>query len=271
MHASSRSAIKPGDSVLLDAWRQARPRSSPARRRRHSVAESYCGRPAASSRRVDDRGASALADPKAAFEWREDYGGRIFSGQRLKMTESKPKRAVHKSRWRELRRESGLGVRDRAVVYLCDRDRGQDNWASAPLRSPRPRAGRSSSSSWCRMRTSCSDTDTRLHDQGAARDAGVLSELAFLPPGTGDPSRRAGPAQVLGRQPSGHGPRRSGGAGVERAAEKISVTYHEVDAHNVVPIWVTSNKQSTRPGPSGARSQNIPQYLRPIPAPQAGL
>jgi deoxyribodipyrimidine photo-lyase len=49
--------------------------------------------------------------------------------------------------------------------------------------------------------------------------------------------------------------------------DAISVPFHEVDAHNVVPVWVASDKKEV-----GARTlrpkihKHLPEFLREYPA-----
>merc|ERR1719331_758633 len=220
--------------------------------------------------------ASALArSKKAAFEWREDYGGEdTFGAAASEMTESKPKRAVHKSRWRELRREgadsaSGTGP----VVYLCDRDqRTQDNWALLHASEVAQTKGRA-----VVVLFVVSDAHLVLGHRhshfmikGLREMQESLSELNIpFPLARGDPISvvpdllRSWDASLLVTDFS---PLREAREWRDGLAEKISVTYHEVDAHNVVPIWVTSNKQEYAARTIRSKiHRNIPQYLRPIP------
>ena len=220
--------------------------------------------------------ASALArSKKAAFEWREDYGGEdTFGAAASEMTESKPKRAVHKSRWRELRREgadsaSGTGP----VVYLCDRDqRTQDNWALLHASEVAQTKGRA-----VVVLFVVSDAHLVLGHRhshfmikGLREMQESLSELNIpFHLARGDPISvvpdllRSWDASLLVTDFS---PLREAREWRDGLAEKISVTYHEVDAHNVVPIWVTSNKQEYAARTIRSKiHRNIPQYLRPIP------
>jgi deoxyribodipyrimidine photo-lyase len=52
-----------------------------------------------------------------------------------------------------------------------------------------------------------------------------------------------------------------------KVGDAISVPFHEVDAHNVVPVWVASDKKEV-----GARTlrpkihKHLPEFLREFPA-----
>ena len=189
------------------------------------------------------------------------------------MTSSKGQEGarVHKSRWRELRR--GAADKSGPVVYLCERDqRVRDNWAllhavDEAERSQKPVV----------VVFVVTPADLALGERHSLFMIKGLEEMqeSLAPLNIPFHLARGEPTDVVPKLleswdasvlVTDFSPLRVPREWREALADAIEIPFHEVDAHNVIPVWITSNKQEY-----AARTirnkihRNIPKYLRPIP------
>lgn len=189
------------------------------------------------------------------------------------MTSSKAQEGarVHKSRWRELRR--GAADKSGPVVYLCERDqRVRDNWAllhavDEAERSQKPVV----------VVFVVTPADLALGERHSLFMIKGLKEMqeSLAPLNIPFHLARGEPTDVVPKLleswdasvlVTDFSPLRVPREWREALADAIEIPFHEVDAHNVIPVWITSNKQEY-----AARTirnkihRNIPKYLRPIP------
>lgn len=178
---------------------------------------------------------------------------------------------VHHTRWRELRRceveKAG------PVVYLCSRDqRVRDNWAllhACDLSSKHDKP--------VVVLFDVTDEDLSMGERhslfmlkGLQEMEQSLQELGipfYLV--QGKPEEEV--PKMLGALEASilvtdMNPLRGGRKWRDDIAETIDIPFHEVDAHNVVPIWITSNKQEYAARTIRSKiHRNIPSYLREFP------
>lgn len=178
---------------------------------------------------------------------------------------------VAPERWRPVRPDQPQG--GGPVVYWCSRDqRAQDNWAllhAAELARARdaqlgvvfnlaPATFEEGARHSCFLLQGLRELEPALRAynipffllQGAPEDT--------LPPFL----ERQGAAALV----TDMCPLRGAQAALRNVADRIAIPFHEVDAHNVVPIWEASNKQEY-----AARTirpkihKQLPLYLREMP------
>eukprot|EP00213_Chloropicon_mariensis_P000313 CAMPEP_0197480958 /NCGR_PEP_ID=MMETSP1309-20131121/44295_1 /TAXON_ID=464262 /ORGANISM="Genus nov. species nov., Strain RCC998" /LENGTH=476 /DNA_ID=CAMNT_0043023065 /DNA_START=197 /DNA_END=1628 /DNA_ORIENTATION=+ len=195
-------------------------------------------------------------------------GGQGPSPKKARASVTK-KTKVHPTRWRSLRRGEVKPLGGGPVAYLCDRDqRVQDNWAlvhAMELGSP--------------VVVVFSFTSAML-SMGERHSCFILKGLKEL---EGSLSKLNIPFYLLQGEPDEQVPKlvkqlnakalvtdmsplREGRRWREALAEAVDVPFHEVDAHNIVPIWVTSEKQEYAARTIRSKvHRNIPTYMREIP------
>ncbi|UPR01897.1 deoxyribodipyrimidine photo-lyase [Chloropicon primus] len=191
--------------------------------------------------------------------------------------ESKPTRAVHKSRWRELNVAGAENHKASGpVVYLCDRDqRARDNWALLHALHVAETKGKA-----VVVLFVLTESQLRLGHRHSLFMIKGLQEMqkhlaALNVPFhlvLGEPA--AVVADVIAAWDAAalvtdFSPLREARQWRDSVAGSIQIPFHEVDAHNIVPIWITSNKQEYAARTIRSKiHRNIPQYLRAIPKPR---